>query len=71
VKQQTFLSDHLLNWVLMLAGAMGQFAQTGFYKALAMLTIGFLEADEEFLSEALRLFDAEDAGMVCENAPHE
>lgn len=53
VRQYTFLIDHLLNWVPLLVAAMQHFSQTDFYRAVALFTEGYLEADEEFLSSVL------------------
>ncbi|MDR1422393.1 MAG: molecular chaperone TorD family protein [Coriobacteriales bacterium] len=52
-EQYNFLLDHLLNWVPLLVEAMEKFAKTDFYRALARLTIGFLEVEKEFLEEIL------------------
>lgn len=51
--QRNFLNDHLLNWVYLLAEQMEKFAQTDFYKALGLWTVGFLEEDEAFLASIL------------------
>jgi TorA maturation chaperone TorD len=51
--QHRFLINHLLNWVPAFANDMHKFAKTDFYKALAYLTIGFLENDKEFLEDVL------------------
>jgi putative dimethyl sulfoxide reductase chaperone len=71
VKQQSFLNDHLLNWIPLMVASMDRFAKTDFYRAVGMLTIGFLETDEEFLNEAIALFDTQDAHTGSGKASHE
>ena len=51
--QYNFLEDHLISWVPMLVTEMDKFAKTDFYRALAHLTIGFLETEREFLEDVL------------------
>ena len=53
VVQRNFLSDHLLNWVPLLAGGVEHFSQSAFYPAIARLTLGFLREDLAFLDEFL------------------
>jgi TorA maturation chaperone TorD len=53
LSQYRFLTEHLLNWVPLFVDDMHRFAKTDFYKALAFLTMGFLETDKEFLEEML------------------
>jgi len=48
-----FLMDHLVNWVPMLIAEMQKYSRTEFYKALAYLTMGFIETDREFLEDVL------------------
>lgn len=48
-----FLMDHLLNWIPMLVSEIQKFSRTEFYKALAYLTMGFIETDREFLEDVL------------------
>lgn len=57
--QQNFLEDHLINWVPMLAGDMLKFAKTDFYRGTAELTLGFLESDQEVLSDLLKDTESE------------
>ncbi|MDR1712736.1 MAG: molecular chaperone TorD family protein [Coriobacteriales bacterium] len=51
--QLTFLNDHLYAWVGMLTTDMKRFAKTDLYQGLAWLTEGFLQTDQEFLSDLL------------------
>lgn len=51
--QESFLSDHLLNWTPRFFQHLGEFAVTNFYKGLAKVTRGFLVADSEFLAGVL------------------
>lgn len=53
LSQHRFLQDHLLTWVPFLVIEMLKFAQTDFYRALAHLTRGFLDEDQEFLADML------------------
>ncbi len=52
--QKNFMHDHLASWVPMMTADMDVFARTDFYRGLARLTEGFLEADGEFLAEILQ-----------------
>jgi len=47
-----FLDAHLLNWLPAFAADVQQYAKTGFYQALAQLTLAFVSADRAF-AEAL------------------
>lgn len=60
VAQENFLHDHLLNWVSMLVGGIQKFAETDFYRALGLLTYGYLHEDARFLEEALSARDLAD-----------
>lgn len=51
--QQGFLSEHMLTWMPMLTSDMQKFTKTMMYKGLALLTIGFLETEREFLDDVL------------------
>lgn len=51
--QQTFMRDHLLNWLPMLVADMEKFSQTKFYQGLAKLTMGYLEEDSSVVDELL------------------
>ncbi len=51
--QKNFLGDHLGAWAPMLTVDMRHFARTDFYKGLADITDGFLEADGELLDDLL------------------
>jgi TorA maturation chaperone TorD len=51
--QLNFLQDHLLSWTPMLIAEMQKFAKTDFYRALGLLTSGFLAVEEEFLQDLL------------------
>ena len=48
-----FVRNHLNNWVPMLAGDMLKFAETGLYRGLAHLVLGYGEQDEALLAELL------------------
>ncbi|MDR3316120.1 MAG: molecular chaperone TorD family protein [Coriobacteriales bacterium] len=51
--QYNFLLDHLISWTPMLFTEMEKFARTDFYRALALLTHGFLLTDRGILEELL------------------
>lgn len=51
--QRNVMYDHLLAWVPLMVGDMKTFAKTGFYQGLALVTMGFLESDYEFLNDVL------------------
>jgi TorA-specific chaperone len=51
--QYDFLVNHLINWVPMLVADILKFAKTDFYLGVAKLTQGFIESDEEILSDLL------------------
>lgn len=50
---QSFLDEHLLGWTPVLTEAMRGFAKTDFYRAVAYLTEGWLQTDEELLQDLL------------------
>lgn len=45
--QKEFLRDHLIKWVPQLSRKLESTATTGFYKALAHLTLGFISMEDE------------------------
>ncbi len=45
-----FLDQHLLNWVPAFAGDIEKYADQDFYKAVGLITAGFLQGEREFLS---------------------
>lgn len=49
IKQREFLRDHLLNWVPAFTADVRQYADTVFYKGIAMITEGFLRFDQALL----------------------
>lgn len=51
--QQSFVENHLLNWLPMLVADMQQFAKTDFYKGLGTLTLGYVREDYAVLGELL------------------
>jgi TorA maturation chaperone TorD len=51
--QRNFLNDHLLNWVPLLTGSMERFCRTDFYRAVSLLTYGYLHEDRGFLDDLL------------------
>ncbi len=51
--QHDFVRDHLNNWLPMMSGDAVKFAQTSFYRGLAMLVLGYCEDDEKLLAEIL------------------
>lgn len=51
--QKNFLEDHLSGWAPLLSEQMQRFAQTDFYKGLALLTDGFVETDYELVKDLL------------------
>ncbi|MDR0501485.1 MAG: molecular chaperone TorD family protein [Coriobacteriales bacterium] len=58
--QLNFLDNHLLNWVPMLVIEMQKFAKTDFYRALALITSGYLTVDREILEDILAVAKLED-----------
>ncbi len=48
-EQIDFLVSHLLNWSARFTSDVQRYSQTGFYKAIALMTQGFLEMDAEEL----------------------
>lgn len=48
-EQQTFLQNHLLNWIDDFAQDVAKFSQTDFYKGAALLTKGYLHEDAKEL----------------------
>lgn len=53
MRQYNFIVDHLATWVPFLTKDMLKFAETDFYRALAYLTRGFIEVDQDFLANVL------------------
>ena len=51
--QRSFVSEHLANWVPMLAADMLRFSETELYRGLAELTLGFVQVEGELLDELL------------------
>lgn len=51
--QQSFVREHLLNWVPQLAERVEKFAKEPFYPAFMDYAIGFMEDDEAWLAETL------------------
>jgi TorA maturation chaperone TorD len=49
--QEGFLSEHLLRWYKPLCERIIEEARLGIYRSLARLTVEFLEAEREFVSE--------------------
>ncbi len=53
--QQTFVHDHLLNWLPMLVADMQKFSKTKFYQGLGQLALGFVKEDAQTLAELLEV----------------
>lgn len=51
--QLDFVRGHLLRWVPTFCRDVEHYAETNFYRAVAKMTCGFLEADESFLADVL------------------
>ena len=51
--QQSFVQEHLMNWLPMLVSDMQQFAKTSFYRGLGNLTLGYVQEDQDILQELL------------------
>jgi len=51
--QQRFLREHLTVWLPHLVADMQKFAQTDFYRFLALFSEGFIETETEFLDDIL------------------
>lgn len=62
-----FLRAHLNNWVPMLAGDMLKFSETGFYRGLARVVLGYGEADEALLAELLESAPASPVEVTMED----
>lgn len=52
--QMDFLNRHLLNWIPDFCTDVERFAETGFYKAVAKLTRGFVRIDSDCLATLLK-----------------
>lgn len=63
-----FLRAHVNNWMPMLAGDMLKFSETGFYRGLARIVLGYGEADEALLAELLESAPASPVEVVMEGA---
>lgn len=50
-EQKTFFRDHLINWALLFTADVYKYAERDFYKGIARITTGFLEAEQELLQE--------------------
>jgi putative dimethyl sulfoxide reductase chaperone len=57
--QRAFLEEHLLNWVPRLCEDILRLAATDFYQGIALLSAGYLAADQNLLAE---LCQAQPAG---------
>ncbi|WP_239442839.1 TorD/DmsD family molecular chaperone [Gordonibacter sp. An230] len=53
--RRAFLDEHVLNWVPAFAANVRRIVQTGFYRVLADIVVGVVEADRAFLDDALDL----------------
>ncbi|MCL1798422.1 MAG: molecular chaperone TorD family protein [Eggerthellaceae bacterium] len=51
--QRRFIREHLARWLPKLSADMQKFAQSDFYRFLALYSEGFLETDSEFLDDVL------------------
>lgn len=49
--QKSFMAEHVLRWVPLMLSDVGKFAQTDFYRGVALFTDGYLSEDGRFLSE--------------------
>ena len=50
-EQQAFLESHLFNWDAAFCRDVQRYARTGFYKAVAKITAGFMELEKELMRE--------------------
>ncbi len=50
-RQEAFLNEHLLNWVPRLCEDIRKCPGSDFYKAVSLITDGFLKQEKEFLSD--------------------
>ncbi|MBR4953312.1 MAG: anaerobic sulfite reductase subunit AsrA [Oscillospiraceae bacterium] len=48
--QKSFLENHLLNWIETFVGDIAKYVHTDFYKALGLITLGFLRGEAELLA---------------------
>ncbi|MBR5260756.1 MAG: molecular chaperone TorD family protein, partial [Oscillospiraceae bacterium] len=48
--QKRFLENHLLNWVEAFVSDIAKYVRTDFYKAIGLITIGFLRGEAELLA---------------------
>lgn len=49
--QKNFFESHLLNWIPLFVADVKQYAETWFYKAVAKLTLNFLEEENQLFSQ--------------------
>ena len=50
-EQKTFFQDHLINWALSFTADVYKYSERDFYKGIARITTGFLEAEQEYFQE--------------------
>ena len=47
-QQREFFQTHLINWVLQFAADIYKYTERDFYKGIARMTMGFMEAEQEY-----------------------
>ena len=50
-EQKTFFQDHIINWALLFTADVYKYSERDFYKGIARITSGFLEAEQEYFQE--------------------
>ena len=50
-QQREFFQTHLINWALQFAADIYKYTERDFYKGIARMTMGFLEAEQAFFRE--------------------
>ena len=50
-EQKAFFQEHLINWALLFTADVYKYAERDFYKGIARITTGFLEAEQEYFKE--------------------
>ena len=50
-EQKAFFEDHLINWALSFTADVYKYSERDFYKGIARITTGFLEAEQQLFQE--------------------
>lgn len=66
LQQQSFLNDHLSNWIPLMLADLRRFAKTDFYQGLGALTSGLLTSERKVLAELLAGGASDDQASAAE-----